>query len=53
MSQFNAFAIETYADSPTQAFIRNMRLWMQDFAAYNALLDAAKVQDNRLDLFYN
>ena len=24
-----------------------------NYEAYNALLDAAKVQDNRLDLFYN
>lgn len=51
MSQFNAFAIETYADNPTQKFIRNMRLWMQDFAAYNALLDGEEFKDYHFELF--
>lgn len=51
MSQFNAFAITTYADSPTQKFIRNMRLWMQDFAQLNALLDGEEWKDYHFELF--
>jgi hypothetical protein len=51
VSQFNAFAVETYADSPTQTFIRNMRLWMQDFAQMNALLAGEEFKDYHFELF--
>ena len=51
MSQFNAFQVETYADSPTQTFIRNMRLWMNDFAGLNALLGGEEFKDYHFELF--
>jgi len=51
VSQFNAFAVETYADSPTQKFIRNMRTWMRDFAALNALIDGEEFKDEHFELF--
>ena len=51
MSQFNAFAITTYADNPTQKFMRNVRLWMQDFAQMNALIDGQEFEDYHFELF--
>lgn len=51
MSQFNAFAVQTYADAPTQKFIRNVRLWMQDFAPMNALIDGEEFEDHHFELF--
>lgn len=51
MAKFNALRVSTYADSPTQKFIRNMRTWMRDFGSLNALIGGEEFKDEHFELF--
>lgn len=48
---FTAFAAKTYIDDDTQIFIRQVRRFMQDYPALNALLQGEEFKDGLLELF--
>lgn len=48
---FTAFAAKTYLDDNTQIFIRQVRRFMQDYPALNALLQGEEIKDSMLELF--
>lgn len=48
---FTAFGAKTYIDDDTQVFIRQVRRFMQDYGALNALLQGEEIKDSMLELF--
>ena len=48
---FTAFAAKTYIDDNTQVFLRQVRRFMQDYPALNALLQGEELKDSSLELF--
>ena len=48
---FTAFAAKTYIDDNTQVFLRQVRRFMQDYPALNALLQGQESSEGMLELF--